>query len=371
MRRIILLAGLVTAMVYSASSQSKKAISVKPDSVIRIMKRVADWQWNNLETNGWKWPKTDWTNGAMYAGMMAISEVAKETAYHQKLKQVGADCNWNTGPRRFFADDYCIGQMYSQMYSIYHDPVMIQKFRLLADSIVQNPHNESLEWVKKIHLREWAWCDALFMGPPALAYLSTATGDQKYLETASKLWWKSTDYLFDKEEHLFYRDSRFFDQREKNGKKLFWSRGNGWVMGGLVRMLTNMPENFKDKKRFEKLFKEMSYKIATLQTADGTWHASLLDPDSYPAKETSGTGFFIYALSWGVNEGLLPKKHFMPVINKGWNAMMDCVQPDGKLGFVQIPAAEPGKATANDTETYGTGAFLLAGSEVYKLAKKR
>jgi unsaturated rhamnogalacturonyl hydrolase len=191
----------------------------------------------------------------------------------------------------------------------------------------------------------------------------------KYITQASKLWWKTADYLYDKDEKLYYRDSRFFDQREKNGKKVFWSRGHGWVMGGLVRMLSNMPEDFPDRERFEKLFKEMAYRIAPLQTDDGTWHASLLDPDNYQAKESSGTGFYIYALAWGVNNGLLPRRDFKPVIEKGWKALMDCVQDDGKIGFVQLPAAEPGKATADDTATYGTGAFLLAGSEVCKLNK--
>ena len=48
---------------------------------------------------------------------------------------------------------------------------MIQKFRLPADSIVALPHDESLEWKNGIQFRELAWCDALFMAPPALAYL--------------------------------------------------------------------------------------------------------------------------------------------------------------------------------------------------------
>src|SRR5690606_26703821 len=121
----------------------------------------------------------------------------------------------------------------------------------------------------------WAWCDALFMGPPALGYLTQATGDPKYLDTASKLWWKSSDYLYDNEEHLFFRDSRYFDKKEANGKKVFWGRGNGWVMGGLVRILEVMPQNHPDRKKFEKQFKEMSKRIASLQQPDGSWHASL------------------------------------------------------------------------------------------------
>ncbi|MCW3463420.1 glycoside hydrolase family 88 protein [Chitinophaga nivalis] len=334
--------------------------------ILSQMERTAAWQWKHIEEKGWTYAQTDWTNGAMYAGMMALSEVTANPYFIERLTQIGRDNSWNTGPLRFFADDYCIGQLYAQLYSLYKDPVMTDRFRKLADSIVAAPHTEGLEWKNSIHLREWAWCDALFMGPPALAYLSTATGDPRYLETATKLWWKTTDFLFDKTENLYYRDGRFIGQQEKNGAKVFWSRGNGWVMGGLARMMDNMPANTAEKARFQELFKKMAYRVAALQTKDGTWHASLLDPDSYPSKETSGTGFYVYAFMWGVNNGLLPEKDFMPVIQKGWDALTGCVQPDGKLGFVQIPAAEPGKATAEDTEVYGVGAFLLAGAEMVK-----
>lgn len=330
------------------------------------MEKVASWQWHHITANGWNHAPTDWTNGAMYAGMMSLAQVTSNPFFIDRLVQVGKDNDWNTGPDRFFADEYCVGQLYSQLSSVYKDPVMTEKFRKLADSIVAAPHTESLEWKDGIHHREWAWCDALFMGPPALAYLSTATGDSRYLETADKLWWKTTDYLYNKKDSLYYRDGSYIGKKEKNGINVYWSRGNGWVMGGLVRMLDNMPAGYAGKARFQDLYKQMAYRIAALQTADGTWHASLLDPDSYPAKETSGTGFYVYALMWGVNNGLLPEKEFLPVIQKGWEALTGCVQPNGKLGFVQEIGAAPGKATASDTEVYGVGAFLLAGSELIK-----
>jgi rhamnogalacturonyl hydrolase YesR len=172
------------------------------------------------------------------------------------------------------------------------------------------PHDESLEWKNQIGNREWAWCDALFMGPTALGYLSAATGDAKYLDIATKLWWKTTDYLYDPKEHLYFRDQTFFDKTEKNGKKVFWSRGNGWVLAGLVRVLQNTPENYPGRKKLVNLYKDMSERVASLQQADGSWHASLLDPESYPIKETSGTGFYTYALLWGINNNILKKKKY-------------------------------------------------------------
>jgi len=331
------------------------------------MEKVANWQLNDWKQHGMKHRGYDWTNGACYTGFMALSKVDQNPIYLKEMYMIGDSLHWNTGPNRFTADDYCIGQMYAQMSTLKKQPKMIARFKTLADSIIAMPHTESLEWKDEIASREWAWCDALFMGPPALAYLSTATGERKYLDIAVKLWLKTTDYLFDKEENLYYRDSRFFTQHEANGKKVFWSRGNGWVMGGLVRMLENMPADYPDRPKFIELFKKMAAKIASLQNADGSWHAALLDPASYPVKETSGTGFYCYALAYGINHGLLPHDKYYPVVLKAWNALTTSVHPDGKFGYVQQIGEKPETVGYDDTEVYGVGAFLLAGSEVLKL----
>ncbi|NIG53342.1 DUF4861 family protein [Chitinophaga sp. Cy-1792] len=369
MIRNIVMASLSGLALFHASTAKCLPVgdsTLNAPAILGQMEKVATWQWNKLDNRGWSNPQTNWTNGAMYTGMFKLAQVSENPFFMQRLVRVGTDNNWNTGPDRFFADEYCIGQTYSQLYTIYKEPRMIERWRKLADSIVAAPHTESLEWVNGIHHREWAWCDALYMGPTALAYLTTATGDAKYLATADKLWWKTSDFLYSKEDSLYYRDASYFGKKEANGKRVFWSRGNGWVMGGLVRMMDNMPATYAGKAKFVEQFKQMAYKIAALQNNDGTWHASLLDPDSYPSKETSGTGFYVYALMWGVNNNILPAKDFMPVIKKGWEALVSCVQPNGKLGFVQVVAAAPGKATAEDTDVYGVGAFLLAGSEIIK-----
>ena len=355
---------------YTTFAQNQVDTFFTKSGVLSIMQKVADWQVNEYSTNGFKRPRWDWTNAACYTGLMELARINADDKYMKFLINVGDSLHWNTGPRRFHADDYCVGQTYANLYMIHKDPKMIAPFRQLADSIVSMPHTESLEWKNRIGDREWAWCDALFMGPTALGYLSTATGEAKYLDIATKLWWKTTDYLYDRKEHLYFRDQTFFDKKEKNGAKVFWSRGNGWVFAGLARVIQNLPENHPERKRFIKLYQDMASKIAKLQQPDGSWHASLLDPASYPVKETSGTGFYTYGLLWGINNKILKKKKYWPVIEKGWRALTSSVHPDGKLGYVQAIGAAPGHADENTTEVYGVGAFLLTGSEMYKALTK-
>ena len=340
---------------------------IKPLPVLTAMQRVADWQLANPETNA----TAGWIQAAGEAGMMALAGISGDAKYRDAMRAMGETNNWKLGPRLYDADDHCVGQTYAELYLLYREPKMIAPMQEKFDAILAKPTAvQSLEYTRpQSKAREnWSWCDSLFMAPSAWVRLYAATDDQRYLNFAVTNWWRTTDYLYDQDEHLFFRDSTFFKKQEANGKKVFWSRGNGWVMGGLVRVLQYLPANHPDRPRFEKLFKEMSEKILTCQQPDGLWRASLLDPESYPLKETSGSGFFTYAFAWGVNQGLLDRAKFEPSVRKAWAALIGCVEADGKLTHVQPVGSDPKKFADDSTEPYGTGAFLLAGSEVYRLA---
>ena len=335
--------------------------------ILTVMQRVADWQLAHPSVH----KPTDWTQGAGDAGLMALAGISGDVKYRNAMLALGETNGWKPGPRKFHADDHCVGQTYAELYFWFREPKMLAPLRERFDEILLHPPTAtSLDFTqpKGKAQEHWAWCDALFMGPPAWVRLYRATGEEKYLNYAVQEWWRTTDYLYDKEEHLFFRDSTYFKKTEANGKKVFWGRGNGWVMGGLVRVLQYLPTNHPDRARFEQLFKDMSAKILTCQQADGLWRASLLDPDSYPLKETSGSGFYTYALAWGVNQGLLDKAQYEPAVRKACAALVGCVDADGKLTHVQPIGADPKHFAEDSTEVYGTGAFLLAGSEVYRIA---
>jgi rhamnogalacturonyl hydrolase YesR len=111
----------------------------------------------------------------------------------------------------------------------------------------------------------------------------------------------------------------------------------------------------------------MADKILGCQQPDGLWRASLLDPADYPLKETSGSGFYCYALAWGINQGIVDRTRFEPAVLNAWRGLTACVTEGGRLTHVQPIGADPKQFDQAATETYGVGAFLLAGSEVYRL----
>jgi len=344
---------------------------IKPLPVLTAMQRVADWQLAHVSTATNR-PATGWVQATGDAGIMALAGISGDAKYRDAMLALGETNDWKLGRRLYDADDHCIGQTWAELYLLYRAPKMIAPLREKFDAILANPStNQTLAYAKKEDpkVREnWAWCDSLFMAPPAWVRLYAATGDEKYLNFAVKSWWRTTDFLYDTNEHLFFRDSTYFKKTEDNGKKVFWGRGNGWVLAGLVRVLQYLPTNHPDRPRFEQLFKDMAAKILTCQQPDGFWRTSLLDPESYPLKETSGSGFDTYALAWGVNQGLLDREKFEPAVRQAWAALVSCVDADGKLTHVQPIGSDPNKFAEDSTEVYGVGAFLLAGSEVYRLA---
>ena len=332
----------------------------------RTMRAV--WRW--ARSNPGRGPSVGWTEAPLYSGLLDYAELDHNEEARAWVRAIGETKAWKLGPRPFMADDHAVGQGYLQLYKIDKKPEQIAAVRAGIDAFATKSHDESLEWKGGIHDREWAWCDALYMGPPTLAMLATATGDRKYLELMNRLWWKTSDYLLDPAENLFYRDSRYFTAREANGKKVFWSRGNGWVLAGLARVLAEIPKGDPLRPKLESQFKAMAERIASLQTPDGTWHSSLLDPASYPVPETSGTGFFCYALAWGMRDGLLDRDRFMPVVDKAFASLTKSVDLNGRLGWVQPVGADPKGVLFSDTDAYGVGAFLLAGTQIAKLHGK-
>lgn len=334
----------------------KNDLYAKP-VISEVMKKVCDWQLKNPvvinERN-----ENDWARATFYTGVMATYETTKDERYLEAAMAWSQSFDWKLARRLRHADDHAKGQTYLEIYQLKKDPIMIADIEATMDSMIMDP---------KPGREDWWWCDALFMAPPVLARLAAVTGDAKYLNFLNTMFWDTHDFLYDKEDHLFYRDKNFFNKKTPGGKKTFWARGNGWVMGGTVRVLQVLPKTDPYYSRYVTLLREMAVSIKKTQSKDGLWRPSLLDEAEVPHPETSGSSFFCYALAWGVNNGLLNREEYLPVVKKAWKGLNDLVTTEGKLQWVQPIGASPDKVTIDNYQEYGSGAFLLAGSELYKL----
>ena len=361
----VILVFLLFSFSNAALAQSSNIF--KSSAIKASMLKVADWQFKH--SNGK--PENTWTNAAFYAGVVAAYEKTKSTALLDSLMAIGARNNWLPGKRYDHADDIAITQTYIDLYRISKNELMLKASIDSIKKLATVPGGEI-----KRHGITWWWCDALFMAPPTLEKLSKTLYDPSYLTLSDTLFMQCYRLLYNNEEKLFARDASYLidangnGKRESNGKNVFWSRGNGWVMAGLVRLLKEMPADHPTRGFYISLFKDMSARLLTLQQEDGLWRTSLLDPLAFAGGEGSGSAFNCYAMAWGLNNKILDKKTFLPAVKSAWAGLNTLLTSEGKVGWVQPIGADPRRNfNAESWESYGAGAFLLAASEIIQLKK--
>lgn len=317
------------------------------------------------------WPSHIWTRAVYYEGLMALYSIDKQKAYYNYAVDWAEKHNWSVrdGVKTRNADNQACGQTYIDLYLIDKKENRIKDIKASMDSMM---HTAKID--------DWSWVDAIQMGMPVFAKLGVLYNDTAYFGRMHAMY-DFTKYnhggngLYNEKDGLWWRDKDFVPPyKEPNGLDCYWSRGNGWVIAALVRVLSITPKNEAHRSEYEADLKNMAKSLIQLQRADGFWNVSLHDSTHFGGKELTGTALFTYAMAWGINNGYLNKKTYLPVVVKAWNAMVkEAVHADGKLGYMQGTGKEPkdGQPVAYDStpdfEDYGLGCFLLAGSEVYKL----
>ncbi|MBU3020689.1 glycoside hydrolase family 105 protein [Aestuariibacter sp. A3R04] len=370
-----------------ASLSAKEVVTDLPtqEHVMVQMEKVANWQVARTqymthvgraragsETYG------RWIQGAFYKGLTKLAERSENPFYETWIGYVGNAHDWKLGKVKYFADDHVIGQTNLWYYRRHKNEQALTPVKETFDWLIEQAPDDGLEFVAgrnkdNVHHCQWRWCwaDALFMAPPVLFELSDITGDPKYANYAHKEFQATVDYLQDPNTKLLFRDSRYFEKKGKFGEQVFWSRGMGWVYAGVVHILENMPRDHQFRPYYESLYLEFTAAIVRLQKRDGAWPMSLLAGEKYSEPETSGTAFFTYGITWGINNDLLDESTYLPNVVKGWKVLSSAVHPDGKFGWVQGVNEKPDVVTKEDSQLFGVGAFLLAGSAMYDFLGKK
>lgn len=312
---------------------------------------------------------SNWVAATFYVGASRLARVSDDTRTLRFLSAVADHYNYSvrgarSGKTMLNADDIAIGDLYEELYARRGQEGVLMPLRQRLDW--QVPYLARAEDTPAL---VWWWADALYMAPPVFARMTAITGDPKYLNAADKEWRRTAARLWVEDEKLFLRDERFKDEnhRDADGDRIYWSRANGWVIGGLVRWLESVPADFAGRAFYVDLFHKMAGRVAGLQQEDGLWRASLLDPEAYPEAETSGSVFYVYALAWGINHGLLDRDTYLPHVLKGWAGLNRHVLANGLVGAAQKTGDQPVSTDPEDVGLYASGTYILAGLEVASL----
>ena len=340
----------------------------RPKAIAKAMRKVGDWELAETRARF----NQDWTFAALYRGFMAAAKSLHDREYEKAMFEVGRKFEWKLGPRQTEGDDQAIGYTYLDLYRRHHDPHMLEPTKTQFDRLMTMPAvcTESCPPGSDKNTPLWWWADSAFMAPPVWAELYGVTGNKQYLDQMDREWWVTYKLLYDPKEELYSRDASYIDKHEANGKKVFWSRGNGWVMGGMALVLQEMPLDYPSRPKYVETFRKMAARLISIQGGDGLWRPGLLDPDAYPLPEVSGSAFNIYALAWGINHGILDRATYLPAVEKGWAGLVSHIYADGRLGCIQPVGPGPGPLKAQSSYVYGVGAFLMAGSEARQLAQR-
>lgn len=369
MKRILLLL-LTFRVIVNLYSVNIERIKIK--EVLNMANSVAEWQIEAYpymdEKRYWKsYGDLSWENGVFLSALSDWANYINSESLIEWCENIAKRNYFSTNIKKnriYYADDFAVCLLYCDMYEKYSEDYMLHNTIARMDFTIKYPSKAKLYMNTDNCFDRWSWADALYMAPPLYSRISRITGDDSYVNFMNNEFWKTYDFLFDKDENLFYRDSNYFLKKEKNGSKVFWGRGNAWVLAGICMILENMDKNFMDREKYIELYKRMINRVIQLQDKEkGYWHASLLDPVSYPNPEMSSTGFYTYSIWWGINNGLLGNE-YLEYGKKGWNALVNAVSPEGKLGYVQPVGADPQNVTKDMTEVYGAGALIKAAKEI-------
>ncbi|ARS39261.1 family 88 glycosyl hydrolase [Sphingobacteriaceae bacterium GW460-11-11-14-LB5] len=347
--------------------------STSKEEVLEMLNRAnAYWQNNNKPE-----VRAFWDHAAYHTGNMELYGITRNETYRKYSEDWAVYNQWmgakstdkskwkykygETDEYVLFGDWQICFQTYIDLYHLKPEEYKIARAKEVMQYEMSTPNSDY-----------WWWADGLYMVMPVMTKLYKVTGDQKYLDKLYEYFRYANSIMYDKKEKLYYRDAKYVYPKHKsaNGKKDFWARGDGWVFAGLAKVLKDLPLNDPHRNEYLTKYLNMAKAIVKSQQAEGYWTRSILDAQHAPGPETSGTSFFTYGLLWGINNGYLKEKTYLPAAQKAWTYLSrTALQPNGKLGYVQ-PIGEkaiPGQVVdVNSTANFGIGAFLLAGSEMYR-----
>lgn len=313
-----------------------------------------------------------WTRSVYYEGLLALYGICPKKAYYDYTLQWCQFHEWTprNGSQDHDADNYCCSQIYIDMYRLAPSSEKLAQVISNCNMYLNTPDNS-----------DWWWIDAIQMGMPVFAKLGKTTGNEAYWDKAHQMYMYTRDSfdggMWNAKDGLWWRDMDFNPPyKTPQGKQCYWSRGNGWVVAALCRVMDELPEDHLYYKQYKQDLLDMLKSLKGRVREDGTWNCSLDDPEDFGGMEVTGTSLFVYGMAWAVRHGYVKAEEYMPVITKAWNSMIKNAvhQDDGMLGFQQGTGKEPKESQPTlydkipDFDDFGIGCFLLCGSEVYKLS---
>lgn len=319
-------------------------------------------------------PPFDWGEGVMMAGMVQASVTSGQPGDVTFVKN-WAD-HWRAyGLRRILEGEgerlkgYCghwgPGLAVIMLYEQTGDSVYLEMARQVAAFIEKDATR-----LKDSGLGHWKgnyqlWVDTLYMACPVLARLSKIDNRPELMDDAVRQLEIYAKRLQDEKTGLFYH---MYDEPTDKHTEVLWARGNGWTAMSYVEVLKLLDRSSPTWSKLRGDFKrQVAGLLATQDPQSGLWHTVLDRPESY--LETSASAMFVYALAEACRLGLLDlSPELWRATEHGWVGLVGKVDREGRVYDVSGGTGPSGykdyAEKIRGTYTWGTGAYLLAASEL-------
>lgn len=362
------------ALLLFVACADRTSLPDKGEVVAMIEKVNGYWQAANPDPG-----RAFWDNAAYHTGNMEVYKLSGNEDFLKYSEKWAEQNGWKGATSDYkaewkykpygegqdfvmFGDWQICFQTYCDLYDIKPEPHKIARAREVMEYQMSTPESDY-----------WWWVDGLYMVMPVMTKLYKITGNPLYPDKMYEYWEYANSIMYDEEEGIYFRDAKYIYPKHKtpNGKKDFWSRGNGWIFAAFAKVLQDLPDTDPHKETYVAYYRRMAEKLAELQLPEGYWSRSLMDADYASGYETSGTAFFTYGYLWGINNGYLPESKYLPTVEKAWRYLTEtALQESGKVGYVQPIGENAGqhKVDAETTTNFGVGAFLLAACEMARYA---
>ncbi|MDO4563537.1 MAG: glycoside hydrolase family 88 protein [Clostridia bacterium] len=416
---ILTCTAMVAALLPAVSIAADPTIMPR-EEVVRYIELVNDY-W--ISTHRTSYGSSFWERGAYNTGNIEAYMLTGIEAYRE-YSEAWAEANQWMGNRNngdksrwtwgYTGDVNSTGALFGDWQTCFQTFADLYNFDVVKDERKIARAREVMEYqMSKPNDDFWWWADGLYMVMPVMSKLYLITGNELYLDKLYEYFKYNIELMYDGEggiptsadgyttsaslktganyadpnnyTNLFYRDANYVYPRnplpgDNATMKNFWSRGGGWVLAALAKVLQDTPDSWEHRETFLRIYKDMAAAIAACQKVDadgnGFWTQSVLvhdysvadyNPEGY---ETSGTAFYTYGILWGINAGILDRETFLLPALRGWKYLTDiAIDDSGKVGYVQWVGGEAGRAAvADNTQDFAVGATLLAGCEMARLS---
>ncbi len=240
-----------------------------------------------------------------------------------------------------------------------------------SPKVIENMPNHLGTGIEHYIYPKSIWVDSMMMYGVFSSWYAENEKDKELMTFAMSQPAFFAKYLMDKEDNLFYHCYWTKFKTHYPRKKLYWGRGNGWVMAS-IPLFYDRFEDGPEKDETKLIFLKIAEALAPYQREDG-YFETVFNKVGKTYEESSATMLIASGWFYGYRKGWLGEEYYERAI-KAFNAVVDDFEMkdnllsmpkiSGPTSAIQLIPYTVYKITPRGNDyTYGLFAAFQAGLE--------